>query len=327
MRLIHSMLTVMAVATGLALAVPGARADYPDRPVTLIAPYAAGGSVDMVARMLGRTLEKGLGKPFVVVNKPGGSSALAATFVANATADGYTILLATSTTMAINSAVFKSPGYKPLVDLAPVSLAAAVPFILIVNDQLPVRSVADLVELAKSKPGELVYGSSGPGSAAHLFMQELASITGIELTHVPYRGSAQALQDILGGRIHMMFADVSVVLPLVQAEKVRALGVSTAKRLPNAPDLPTLAEAGVPGYDASSWHMVVAPAGTPKDIIQKLHDALQEAQADPEFVDGVSARGVIPEKSPPLTQLHDFVANEIIRWGKIVEDVGLADSM
>jgi tripartite-type tricarboxylate transporter receptor subunit TctC len=326
MRVVHSIMAVMAVVAGLSLAVPSARAEYPDRPVTLIVPYAPGGAVDVVARLLGRSLEQRLGKPFVIVNRPGASSALAATFVANAPADGYTLLLATSTTMAINSTVFKNPGYKPLVDLAPVSLVASVPFILIASDTLPVQSVADLLKLAKSKPGELNYGSSGLGSAAHLFMQDLASVTGIKLTHVPYRGSSQSLQDVVAGRTHLMFADVPVALPLIEAGKVRALGVSTAKRLPNAPDLPTMAESGVLGYDASSWHMVVAPANTPNDIIQTLYGALQKAQADPAFIAAVSARGVIPEVSPPPSQLRTFVENETIRWGKIVKDAGLAHS-
>ncbi len=326
MRVIQSMLAVTAVAAGLALAVPDARAQYPERPVTLVVPYAPGGAVDMVGRMLGRTLEQQLGKPFVIVNRPGASSALAATFVANSPADGYTILLATSTTMAINSTVFKKPGYTPLVDLVPVSLAASVPFILITNDKLPVKSVADLIKLAKSKPDELIYGSSGPGSAAHLFMQDFASATGIKLTHVPYRGSSQALQDVVAGRTHLMFADVPVALPLIQSGKVRALGVSTSKRLANAPDLPTMAEAGVPGYDASSWHMVVAPAKTPQDIIQGLYGALQKAQADSAFIAAVSSRGVTPEVSQPPAELHRFVASEITRWGKIVKDAGLAHS-
>ncbi len=327
MRAINSLLAVAALFTGSVLTAPNAQAQYPERPVTLIVPYAPGGAVDVVGRTLGRMLEKRLGTPFVIVNKPGASSGLAATFVANAPADGYTILLATSTTMAINSAVFKDPGYAPLTDLVPISLTASVPFVLIANDKLPVRSVADLVALAKSKPGELIYGSSGPGSAAHLFMQDLASSTGIKLTHVPYRGSSQALQDVVAGRTQLMFADLPVVLSLIEAGTVRALGVSTAKRQANAPDLPTIAESGVAGYDASSWHMVVAPAKTPKDIIQKLYAALQETQADPEFIAAVSKRGVSPEVSPPPAQLHKFVEDEIVRWGKIVKDAGLASSM
>jgi len=327
MLIIRSIWAVMAAAAGLALSVPSAHADYPDRPVTLVVPYAPGGAVDLVARTLGRGLEQKLGKPFVIVNKPGGSSAVAATFVANAPADGYTILLATSTTMAINSTVFKKLGYTPLVDLAPVSLAASVPFILIVNDKVPVHSVADLVKLAKSKPNELVYGSSGPGSAAHLFMQDFAGATGIKLTHVPYRGSSQALQDLIAGRTQLMFADAPVVLPLIRAGKVRALGVSTEKRLPSAADLPTLAESGVPGYDASSWHMIVAPAGVPEGVIRKLHAALQETQADSAFISAVSSRGVVPQVGSTPDQLRGYIESEIVRWGKIVKDVGLAHSM
>jgi tripartite-type tricarboxylate transporter receptor subunit TctC len=327
MRVMHSISAMLAVVMGLTLVPLSARAEYPDRPVIFIVPYSPGGTTDMLARTLGHMLEQRLGQPFVIENKPGASSVVAATQVAKAPADGYTILMATSTTMAINAAVFKKLSYTPLIDLSPISMVATVPFILVINESLPAHSVADLIDLAKSKPGELSYGSSGPGSAAQLFMQQLASITGIKLTHVPYRGTAPALYDVVAGRTQMMFADVSTALPLIRAGKLRALGVSTAKRLPNAPDLPTLAEAGVPGYEASSWQMIVGPANMPKDIIQKLYDALQKTQADPAFTAAVAARGVIPEDSSPPLQLHKFVADEIVRWGKVVEDAGVAHSM
>lgn len=327
MRIIQSVAVIIALAAGTMLAAPNARAEYPDRPVIFIVPYAPGGTTDMLARTLAHGLEKKLGHPFVIENKPGASSAVAASFVAKAPADGYTILMATSTTMAINSAVFKKLSYAPLTDLSPVSMLATVPFLLVINDQLPVRSVADLVKLAKSKPDGLSYGSSGPGSAAHLFMQQLASITGIKLTHVPYRGTAPALYDVVAGRIQMMFADVSTALPLVRGGKLRALGVSTAKRLPSAPDLPTLAEAGIPGYDASSWQMVVAPSKTPKDIILRLSEAMRQVQADPAFQAQVGARGVIPDEGGTPDGLSKFVAEEVKRWGKVVEDAGISHSM
>jgi tripartite-type tricarboxylate transporter receptor subunit TctC len=326
-RIIQSIILVAAIATGTVLAAPTARAEYPDRPVIFIVPYTPGGTTDMLARTLGHMLEQKLGHPFVIENKPGASSAVAASYVAKAPADGYTILMATSTTMAINSAVFKKLTYAPLTDLTPVSMVATVPFLLVINDQLAVHSIADLVKLAKSKPDELSYGSSGPGSAAHLFMQQLASITGIKLTHVPYRGTAPALYDVVAGRIQMMFADVSTALPLVRAGKLRALGVSTAKRLPNAPDLPTLAEAGVRGYDASSWQMVVAPSKTPKEIVAKLSEALRQVQADPAFQTQVAARGVIPDEGQTPDDLNKFVAAELKRWGKVVEDAGVSHSM
>lgn len=327
MRVVRSMMAVLALAAGVALAAPNARAEYPDRPVTFIVPYAPGGTTDMLARTLGHMLDQRLGKPFIIENRAGASSAVAAALVAKAPADGYTILMATSTTMAINSAIFKKLNYTPLVDLTPVSLVASVPFVLVVNDELPAKSVADLVKFAKGKPGELSYGSSGPGSAAHLFMQQLASITGIKVTHVPYRGTAPALYDVVAGRTQMMFADVSTALPLVRAGKLRALGVSTAKRLPSEPDLPTLAEAGVPGYDASSWQMVVAQTNTPKNIIQELYNALQKIQSDPAFIASVAARGVVPQDSPSPTKLKKFVEEEIVRWGKVVEDAGVAHSL
>lgn len=329
MRMIQSIavVTAFAVATVLVLAPASARAEYPDRPITFIVPYAPGGTTDMLARTLGHKLEEKLGRPVVIENKSGASSAVAASYVAKAPADGYTILMATSTTMAINSAVFKKLSYAPLIDLSPVSMVATVPFLLVINSELPVQSIADLVKLAKSKPGELSYGSSGPGSAAHLFMQQFASTTGVKLTHVPYRGTSPALYDVVAGRTQMMFADVSTALPLVRSGKLRALGVSTSKRLPNAPDLPTLAENGVPGYEASSWQMVVIASKTPKEIVARLSEALRQVQADPAFQAQTAARGVIPDAGQTPEELTKFVAEEIKRWAKVVEDAGVLHSM
>jgi tripartite-type tricarboxylate transporter receptor subunit TctC len=326
MRIVRSMIVILAVAVGAAQATPSVGAEYPERPVTFVVPYAAGGATDLLARTLGHMLEQRLGKPFVIENRPGASSVIAATFVAKSLPDGYTIMLATSTTMAINSAVFKNLPYAPLVDLSPVALIATSPFVLVVNSGLPVRSVGELVQLAKRTPGELSYGSSGPGSAHHLFMQLLASMTSIKLTHVPYRGTVPAVNDVVAGHIQMMFADMSTSLPLIRAGSLRALGVSTSNRLEGAPDLPSLAEAGVPGYDASAWQMVVIPTHTPKEIVEKLYGALREIQTDPAFRATIVQRGMGPLNSPPPAELEQFVKAEIVRWAKVAQDAGVANS-
>jgi tripartite-type tricarboxylate transporter receptor subunit TctC len=299
-------------------------ADYPTRPISFVVPYAAGGATDQLARTLGRHLETTFKQSVVIENRPGASSAIGATFVSKAPADGHTILMGTSTTMAINISVFKKLAYRPLVDLTPVALIANSPFVLVVNNDLPVRSVADLVKLAKSKPGTLTYASSGPGSAHHLDMQLLASMTGLKLTHVVYKGSLPALNDVIAGHVQMMFSDMSAALPLIAAGKIRALGVSTAKRVTGAPHLPTVAESGVPGYDAAAWQMVIAPTKSPDAALDALHNALREFQTTDEFKKTVSRRGLEPVVTPSRKELIRFVENEIVRWRKVVADAGLA---
>jgi tripartite-type tricarboxylate transporter receptor subunit TctC len=232
--------------------------------------------------------------------------------------------MGTSTTMAINVSVFKKLGYQPLVDLTPVALIANSPFVLVVNNDLPVRTVADLVKLAKSKPGELTYASSGPGSAHHLDMQLLASMTGLKLTHVVYKGSLPALNDVIAGHVQMMFSDMSAALPLIAAGKVRALGVSTAKRTAGAPDLPSVAESGIPGYDAAAWQMVIMHAKTPDHIVDTLHNTLKEFQATDEFKKRVSQWGLEPVVTQSRQELIKFVDSEIVRWRSVVADAGLA---
>ena len=316
---------IALIGAAIALMQPAAADDYPARAVSFVVPYAAGGATDQLARTLGQHLEAKLGKPFVIENKQGASSAVGATFVSKSPADGYTILMGTSTTMAINVSVFKKLSYQPLVELTPVALIANSPFVLVVNNELPVKTVADLVELAKKRPGELTYASSGPGSAHHLDMQLLASMTGIKLVHAPYKGSLPALNDIVGGHVQMMFSDMSAALPLIRSGKVRALGISTAKRSAEAPEIPTVAEGGVPGYDAAAWQMVIAPTKTPNDVLDKLHATLREFQTTGEFKTAVSRRGLEQLVTPSRPDLIRFVEAEIVRWRKVVVDAGLAN--
>ena len=322
MRVPHLALAIAAAV----LPVTAQAQDYPSRPVLFVNPYASGGGTETMARLLGRRLEQRLGKPFVIESRPGAATSIGASFVAKSPPDGHTILLATSTTMAINVSIYKNLSYDPAKDLTPVALFSDVPFILVVNPSLPVGSVDDLVKLAHGTPGGLSYASNGHGGAGHLYAELLRSMTGIAMTHVPYKGLAPALNDVVAGHVHMMFGDFGTALPLVKAGKVRALGVTTAKRVGAAPEIPPLSEAGLPGYVASSWQMVVAPAGIPRPILDKLNGELRAILAEPEIQNDFANRGVVPVVSPLPDALVSFVRSEIVRWGKVVEQAGAAGS-
>lgn len=298
--------------------------DYPNRPVSFIVPFAAGGVTSVFARLIGQKLETKFGKPFVVENRPGGGGVTAAYAVARAAPDGYTIMMASSTVMAINVTVRKNLPYDPRKDLTPIALLARVPFVLVVNPELPVRSVDDLVKLAKEKPGQLSFGTVGPGTMHHLNAEMFKNIFGLDLVHVPYKGTAPALQDVVAGHIHFMFSDLPPAVALIQSGKLRALGVTTAQRVKAAPDLPPLAEAGIPGYNTSSWHTVTTTGGVPKEIVDKLSAEIRTIMADPEIQTLLTNDGAIPQVSPSPEDMKTFVASEIERWGAVVTKAGIA---
>jgi len=291
----------------------------------LIVPFAPGGSVDIVARIAGQKLAERLGKPVVVENRPGGSTLVAASAVAKASPDGYTLMIAPSGTLAINATLYNKLPYDPLRDFAAVALITVVPLVLVVNPALPVRSVPDLISLSKEKPGQLSYASAGAGSSLHLAAELFKGLTGIELTHVPYKGGAPAMSDVVAGHVSLMFADTGVALPQIREGNVRALGVSSTARLSAAPDIPSIAEA-VPGYDAASWQMVVAPAGTPKEIVAKLRGEIAAVMASPDIRERLAQIGLIAVVSPPPEDVKRFLKSEITRWGAIVQRAGLAGS-
>ena len=323
--MLRTLVLGVVIAIRAASAASEAAQDYPNRQVSFIVPYAAGGTTDAMARLLGQKLEQRLGKPFVVENKPGAATVIGAIAVAKSAPDGHTILYATSTTMAINVTARKNLPYDPTRDLVPVALVAGIPFILVVNPELPVHSADDLVALAKTRP--LSYGSNGHGGAGHLFMELFKSTTGIvSLTHVPYKGLAPALNDTVAGHIQVMFGDFSTTLPLVRAGRLRALGVSTAQRVAAAPEIPPLAEAGLPGFDASSWQMIVAPGGTPREIVGRLNAELRAIVSDPEVNRYLADNGIVPIISAPPDELAAYVKAEIVRWGRVVEQAGAAGS-
>jgi len=318
---------VIGLAALVLPASPARAQDYPTRTVTIVAPSAPGGMYSILARLIGGKLERLYGKSFVVENRPGASSVTGAVAVTRAPPDGYTLMVATSSTLATNVTLHKNLPYDPLADFVPITLIALSPEVLLVNASLPVRSISDLVALARTTPGGLSFGSAGPGTAQHLNGELLKAALGVELHHIPYKGIQPALNDLAGGHIALMSAPIPVALPLVQGARVRMLGVTTKERLEAIPDVPPLAEIGVPGYNAPSWFMLVAPARTPRAIIEKLYGdlraVLDEADVREEFI---MRQGLIPVRSPPPDELKRFVATEIVRFGDIVRKTGLAGS-
>jgi tripartite-type tricarboxylate transporter receptor subunit TctC len=317
---------VMALVLVAAPAVGEQANDYPNRTVTIVAPAAPGGLYSLFARLVGAKLEQKFGKPFIIENRPGASSVVGALSVARATPDGYTLMTATSSTMATNVTLFKNLPYNPRVDLMPIALIARVPEVLVVNAALPVSSVAELADFARARPGGLHFGSAGPGTAQHLGGEMLKRALGIEMTHVPYKGMQPAIGDVAGGHIPLMFSPIPIALPLIQAGKLRPLGLSMAQRMEALPDVPPLTEAGVKDFDAASWFMLVAPGKTPQDILDKLHAELRAIVADASVQKEFVRLGLVPVDSAPPGELKRFVEAEIVRWGGIVRDSGLAGS-
>jgi tripartite-type tricarboxylate transporter receptor subunit TctC len=319
-------LAAAAIASLPFVSTPLCADDYPARFVTMVSPYAAGGGADLIARVVAQKLTDRLGRSFVVENRLGAGGVIAAASVARAAPDGYTLFVGTSTQLAIQVTLHKTLPYDPARDFAPVGLIASVPFVLLVNPSLPVQSPAELIRLAREKPGELSYGSSGVGGPPHLYMELLESMTGARLTHVPYKGTAQAIVDVAGGHIPVMFSDIAPAVSLIREGRLRALAISSARRFQALPDIPPLAEAGVPGFDAVAWTMLVAPARTPKEIIDTLAAETRRIVATPDVQKALIDTGNIPLSSPPPAQLQAYLESEIVRWRKVVEQAGIAGS-
>ncbi len=300
--------------------------EYPTGPVRIIVPFSPGGAGDILARMLGERLEEKWGNSFVVENKTGAGGVMGTAAVAKAAPDGYTLLITGSPQLAANVSLFKTLAYDPIDDYVPLALAAQTPFVLVVNPELPVHSVADLVTYAKQKRGNLTYATAGVGVPHHLFAELLKSMTGIQMSPVAYRGSMPALNDVIAGHVPLMFVDLGPGRGSIQAGTVRALGVSTRTRVAVIPDVPPLAEAGVPGFDAASWQMVVAPAKTPRPIVDKLHDELKALLDTPEIKERILQSGMVPMEYGSVEQLREFIKSEIARWGKVVRKAGLEGS-
>jgi len=306
-------------------AAPASAQQYPSRPVTIVVPFAAGGGSDLLARLVAQKLEEKLGKPFIIENRPGAGTTLAAMQAVRSTPDGYTLMQATSTTMAINVSMQKKMPYEPLKDLVPVALLSSSPFFLVVNANSPVKTVADLIAVAKSKPNGLNYGSGGPGSMHHLSTELLQSLAGIEMTHVPYKATPPAMNDLLAGHIQVLFGDTTSVLPMIQQGTVRGIAVTTVKRSPAAPDIPAVAET-VPGYESASWQMLVAPGATPPEVIALLNREVHTIFSNPAVIAELERRGVGPALTGTPDEVRDFVKKEIVRWSDVVRRAGLEGS-
>ena len=325
MRALGSRIAALMLAASWAAASAAAQ-DYPTRPVTIIVPYVSGGTTEISARLVGQRLEARLGKPVLIENKPGAGTVIGATAVAKAVPDGYTLLMATPTPMAINVTLYKNLPYDPAANFIPLAMLGQSPFLLIVHPLLPVHSVRELIAYAKENPGRLSYGSGGPGAPHHLYAELLKSLTGIEMTHVPYKGSLPALNDVVAGHIQLMFCDIPPAAGMIEAGKVRVLGVSTKERVPAFPDVPTIAEAGVPGFAVAGWFMLAAPAKTAPAIVARLHGELKSILAAPQMQDELRKLYLLPMETPSVEEMQSFVQSEIARWAKIVRQAGIAGS-
>jgi tripartite-type tricarboxylate transporter receptor subunit TctC len=315
-----SILSVLA-----ALATPAQAQQYPSRPVTVVVPFAAGGGSDLLARLVTQKLEVRLGKAFIVENRPGAGTTLAAMQVVRAAPDGYTLMQGTSSTMAINVTMNKKLPYEPLKDLVPVALLSSSPFFLVVAADSPLKTVADVIAAARAKPNGLNYGSGGPGSMHHLSTELLQSLAGIQMTHVPYKATPPAMNDLIAGHIQLLFGDTTSTLPMIQQGKLRGIAVTTAKRSPAAPDIPTVAET-VPGFESASWQMLLAPGATPPEVIALLNREVHAIFSDPAVIAELTRRGVGPAVTGPPVEVTEFVKKEIVRWGDVVRRAGLEGS-
>ena len=312
---------IAAIAVVLSLASAGHAQTYPTRPVTLVVAFTPAGPSDVLARVVGRKLEELLKQPFIVVNRPGAGGNIGAEAVATAPADGYTLLMANNSILATNASLYKKLPYDPEKDFKPISLVGSQANILVVNPKLPVHSMAELIALAKAKPGELNYASSGIGTAAHLAGALFRAQANIDIVHVAYKGAAPALQDVISGQVQMMFATAASVVGFINAGVVRPLAVTTLKRIALMPDLPTVAEQGLPGFEATTWHGLVAPAGTPPAVIEILHDTTVRALRDPVVAKSLTDLGVEVSSSTP-DEFARYITAEIPKWTAVVKASG-----
>jgi tripartite-type tricarboxylate transporter receptor subunit TctC len=298
-----------------------AQAAYPSRNIKMIVPYPPGGTTDLLGRLIADQIKGGLNAVVVVENKPGAGTTLGAEQVARSEADGYTLLMATSTTLAINKTLYKKLPYDPVKDFAPIALVAGVPFALIINPKLPVDDLAGFIAYAKANPG-LAYGSAGNGSPQHLGAEMLKSAANIDIRHVPYRGSIPAMLDVIAGHIPFMVVDLQPALQQIKEGKVRVLGVTTPKRVAAAPGIPTIAEGGLPGYELVAWQGVVAPAGTPRPIVDTLAAQIAKLLSDPATRERFMAIAIEPLPGSTPDGFAAYIKTEIDRWADIVKKSG-----
>ena len=304
----------------LALASASAGA-FPEKPARFVVGFTPGGPSDILARALGQKLGERWGQQVVIENRPGAGGNIAAEAVAKSPADGYTWLLGNNSILATNNALYRKLAYDPVKDFAPVALVAVQPNILVVHPDVPAKSVAELVEVLKKNPGKLNYASSGAGAAAHLAGELFKTMAGVEIVHIPYKGAQPALNDLIAGHAQLMFATSASVIPFLKAGRLRALAVTTAQRSPSVPDLPTVSEAGLPGFEATTWHGVVVPAATPAPLVQKLNQDINAVLKEKDLSERLAGLGAEVVTGSPR-DFSDYIAREIPKWTKVVRDSG-----
>ncbi|MCK9915556.1 tripartite tricarboxylate transporter substrate binding protein [Microbacteriaceae bacterium K1510] len=323
----RSLLAASAAAGALLPFGLAARAsDLPSGTVKFVVSFPAGASTDVIMRAIATKMQASLGNAFIVENRPGAGGLIATDFVAKAKPDGLT-LLASPSSLASNPALFKTMPFDTLKDLEPVSLVFRTPLVLLVSSDLPAKSLTDLIAMLKAKPGELNYAHGGPGSAINLAGELLQTMTGTKMNGVSYRGTLPGLNDLIAGRVQLMFADVGGAIGQIEAGQVRPIAVTSTQRVPVLPNVPTMIEAGLEGFEAQGWTLVCTATGTPRATIEKLAAAIDEAVEQPEVKSLIIRIGMLPTKSPPPDQLKPFLASEIDRWGKLIERAGIAKSL
>jgi tripartite-type tricarboxylate transporter receptor subunit TctC len=316
-----AILVAIATAVFVAFTSVSYSAPYPDRPVRLIVGFAAGGASDLVARILAQQLSEQMGQPIVVDNRSGAGGNIGADVVAKSSPDGYTLCLATVGTLSINPTLYAHISFDPIRDFAPISRVTSVPQVLVVNPSLPVHNVAEFIAYAKEQGSRLNFASGGSGTATHLAGEMFNAMAGVKMQHVAYRGTGPAMIDVLSGQVPVMFDQIATSMPLVAEGKLRALGVTSAERSPITPDLPTISESGLPGYDVSTWHGLIAPAGTPKPVIERLNAEVVKALQSPLVRERFAANGIVPISGTP-EELGQLIKSELVRWRDIIKASG-----
>ena len=316
----HTLAVTFAFVLGI-LPADALAQSYPSRPVRLVVPFPAGGTTDILARAMAEKLSGALGQQFVVDNRPGAGGNIGSDIVAKSPPDGYTLLMGTVGTHAINPSLYPKMPYDHVKDFVPVVLVAGVPNVLVVNPTVPAKTVAELIALAKEKPGTINFASSGNGTSIHLSGELFKLLAGVQIAHVPYKGSAPALTDLIGGRVQIMFDNLPSALPHIKGGKLRALAVTSSKRAPALPDLPTIAESGVAGFEASSWFGILAPAATPRDIVQRINAEANKALHAPDMREKLLAQGAEAVGNSPEF-FADYIRTETVKWAKVVKDSG-----
>lgn len=314
-------LAIASLAPNGALA-QDAAADFPRKPVRIIVPAAPGGGADIIARLIGQQLGKSLGQTFLVDNRPGAANIVGTEVVAKAQPDGYTLIVNTAGPMSINPLIYAKLPYDAMKDFAPVSNVADTAFVLVVHPSLPAKSVAGLIALAKAKPGQLAYASWGRGSANHLGTELFMMMSQVKLLHVPYKGSGAAMPDVIAGNVPIFFDTIASAVPQIRAGRLRPLGVSSLKRSPAIPDVPTIAESGLDGFDAGSWFGFFAPAKTPREIVTKLHGEIIKALKLPEVQERLATLGLDPVGNTPA-QFDEQIRRDLAKWSKVVKAAGI----